>query len=112
MELLSPRFETVETSNHKQIYHKKLIKDMDEEGMASSKEESEDLTSCSVCFFKFDMVERKPKFLPCSHTFCLSCIKVSQNFAYYSFSVLNVDLLNYEHLNLLVRQWLQLQIKR
>ncbi|XP_046656182.1 WD40 repeat-containing protein HOS15-like isoform X2 [Daphnia pulicaria] len=52
------------------------ISDMDAEEMASSREESEDLTCCSVCFLRFDMVERKPKFLPCSHTFCLSCLKL------------------------------------
>ena len=45
--------------------------------MASTcEEEVEDLTSCSICFLSFDIVDRKPKFLPCSHTFCLSCLTV------------------------------------
>lgn len=47
--------------------------------MASSKrtkEDVEDLFHCGICDCLFNNVERKPKFLPCSHTLCLSCANV------------------------------------
>lgn len=47
--------------------------------MASSSranEESEDLYTCSICYYQYDEGDRKPKFLPCAHTFCLTCLKV------------------------------------
>lgn len=43
--------------------------------MASCEDETEDLSTCSVCFNQYDKNERIPKFLPCSHTFCLLCLK-------------------------------------
>ena len=39
-------------------------------------EQSLDLTTCCVCFESFDLNEHKPKYLPCSHTLCLICLKV------------------------------------
>ena len=35
-----------------------------------------DLVTCGVCFIEFDTENKKPKFLQCSHTFCLQCLKV------------------------------------
>ena len=37
----------------------------------------EDLMTCGVCLCEYDEVDRKPKFLPCAHTFCLLCLKVT-----------------------------------
>ncbi len=37
----------------------------------------EDFITCGVCFFEYDHDDRKPKFLQCSHTVCLSCLKVN-----------------------------------
>lgn len=47
--------------------------------MASAipKGEVEDLMTCPVCLCGFDVNLRKPKFLACSHTICLSCLEVS-----------------------------------
>ena len=36
----------------------------------------DELLTCGVCFWAFDAEMRKPKYLPCSHTLCLVCIKV------------------------------------
>lgn len=33
--------------------------------------------TCDVCFCEYDHDDRKPKFLQCSHTVCLSCLKVN-----------------------------------
>ncbi|KAK4019101.1 hypothetical protein OUZ56_001131 [Daphnia magna] len=33
-----------------------------------------DLVTCSVCLCEFDDANRKPKFLPCGHTICLTCL--------------------------------------
>ncbi|XP_046640733.1 uncharacterized protein LOC124326122 isoform X4 [Daphnia pulicaria] len=35
----------------------------------------EDFVTCGVCFCEYDDVGKKPKFLQCSHTICLSCLK-------------------------------------
>ncbi|EFX82240.1 hypothetical protein DAPPUDRAFT_241481 [Daphnia pulex] len=35
----------------------------------------EDFITCGVCFCEYDHGDRKPKFLQCSHTVCLSCLK-------------------------------------
>lgn len=50
--------------------------------MASSLEEqSEDFMTCGVCFESYNQItspqirEHKPKLLPCSHTYCLACLK-------------------------------------
>ena len=42
-----------------------------------AEQESDDLTTCCVCFEVFNERDRQPKFLTCHHTYCLSCIKVS-----------------------------------
>ncbi|XP_013399281.1 tripartite motif-containing protein 2 [Lingula anatina] len=34
----------------------------------------DDVCSCQICFEEFNP-DRQPKFLPCSHTFCLACIQ-------------------------------------
>jgi hypothetical protein len=31
---------------------------------------------CSICFHKYDLQLMRPKVLPCSHTFCFTCLKV------------------------------------
>ncbi|KAI9563432.1 hypothetical protein GHT06_010895 [Daphnia sinensis] len=33
-----------------------------------------DLVTCSVCLCEFDDANRKPKFLPCGHTICCTCL--------------------------------------
>ncbi|KAK4026456.1 hypothetical protein OUZ56_015452 [Daphnia magna] len=33
-----------------------------------------DLVTCSVCLCEFDDANRKPKFLPCGHTICRTCL--------------------------------------
>lgn len=43
--------------------------------MASS-EDIDEFVTCGVCFLEYDEEIRKPKFLPCSHTVCLLCLKV------------------------------------
>lgn len=45
---------------------------------ASDSNEFDDFVTCPVCLSEFDSVVeiRKPKFLPCSHTLCLQCVKV------------------------------------
>jgi hypothetical protein len=40
---------------------------------------------CSVCFHKYDDNLKRPKSLPCSHTFCLTCLQVNP-FLVYLFS--------------------------
>ena len=40
-------------------------------------DESEDFVTCGVCLCEYDDGIKKPKFLPCSHSLCLSCLKVS-----------------------------------
>ena len=37
----------------------------------------EEFVTCGVCLCEFDAEVRKPKFLMCSHTVCLLCLKVS-----------------------------------
>ena len=45
--------------------------------MASSMEEqSLDLTTCCICLESYDLKGRKPKYVPCTHTFCQVCLKV------------------------------------
>ena len=39
--------------------------------------DGEDLETCGVCLCEYDEVNRTPKFLPCSHTACLLCLKVN-----------------------------------
>ena len=36
-----------------------------------------DIITCSVCFYEFDEFDHCPKLLPCSHTFCFTCLKVN-----------------------------------
>lgn len=44
--------------------------------MDSVSDEAEYLSTCNVCFIKFDLDEFRPKVLPCSHTFCFRCLQV------------------------------------
>jgi hypothetical protein len=39
-------------------------------------QQSDDLTTCCVCYEVYDEGNLKPKFLTCFHTFCLTCVKV------------------------------------
>lgn len=41
-------------------------------------EETDDLSTCAVCFSEFDDNVNRAKFLSCAHTFCLECLKVSR----------------------------------
>ena len=53
--------------------------------MASSMEEqSLDLTTCCICLESYDLKQHKPKYLPCSHTFCFGCLKVRTRFVFNS----------------------------
>ena len=36
----------------------------------------EHFVTCGVCFSEFDEEIRKPKFLQCAHTVCLTCLQV------------------------------------
>ena len=36
-----------------------------------------DFVNCHVCRCEYDADVRKPKFLPCSHTVCILCLRVS-----------------------------------
>ena len=54
--------------------------------MAVSITEETSYSTCCICFEEYDEVHCKPRILPCSHTFCLSCINVSC-YAYFIFSV-------------------------
>ena len=40
------------------------------------KDQTKDLTTCSICLETFNQGTLKPKLLPCSYTYCLKCIKV------------------------------------
>ena len=45
--------------------------------MNPTEEESNDLTTCCICMETYTEGDKhKPKFLTCSHSFCLPCIKV------------------------------------
>ena len=44
--------------------------------VTSLNEQTNDLSSCSVCYDTFNDMTIKPKYLSCWHTFCLECIKV------------------------------------
>ena len=62
--------------------------------MASNRsEENEEFITCGICFYQYDDELRKPKFLVCSHTFCLSCLKVicSVVFSYFENDLLSID---------------------
>jgi hypothetical protein len=42
-----------------------------------SLDEDEDIAEfvkCRICFLEYNETDRKPKFMPCSHTLCLQCI--------------------------------------
>lgn len=45
----------------------------------SLEEEEDNLVTCGVCSCEYDANQRKPKFLPCAHTVCVLCLKVSQH---------------------------------
>ena len=40
----------------------------------------EDFVTCGICFCEFDEEKKKPKFLQCSHTICLQCVKVIRDY--------------------------------
>ena len=44
---------------------------------SSMEDQSLDLTTCCICLESYDLKEHKPKYLPCTHTFCQGCSKVS-----------------------------------
>ena len=43
--------------------------DIEEEGVA--------LITCPICSQQYDDEHKKPKFLPCSHTICVTCLEKS-----------------------------------
>ncbi|XP_046640762.1 uncharacterized protein LOC124326142 isoform X2 [Daphnia pulicaria] len=43
--------------------------------MAKANDAAEDFVTCGVCLWEYDEEIRRPKFLPCSHTVCLECLK-------------------------------------
>lgn len=36
----------------------------------------DDFVTCGICVNEYNEETRKPKFLSCSHTVCLSCLQV------------------------------------
>jgi hypothetical protein len=47
----------------------------------------DDFVTCGVCFNEYHEETKKPKSLPCSHTICLSCLRVMRYLCdYYSLS--------------------------
>lgn len=44
---------------------------------AFGEDEFEDFITCTVCISEYDTIDKKPKFLQCSHTACLACLKVA-----------------------------------
>ena len=46
-------------------------------------EEMKDLTTCCVCMEVYNEGDRKPKFISCHHTYCITCIKVI-NYHYFN----------------------------
>ena len=78
--------------------------------MASLKEQTKDLTTCSICLETFNEGRLKPKFLPCGHTFCLKCTKVN-SYHYWTlmiilcYSTLLTVFSNYNEYFLCFRQW-------
>ncbi|XP_046453567.1 tripartite motif-containing protein 2-like [Daphnia pulex] len=38
--------------------------------------EDDYLSTCGICFIKYDLLMNRPKVLPCSHTYCFTCIQV------------------------------------
>ena len=48
--------------------------------VSTDEEESDDLSTCCICFHPYDDSEREPKYLCLHHhNYCLKCIKVSPN---------------------------------
>ena len=82
----------------------------DSNKMATSffQQESDDLSSCTICFEVYDRTVRKPKILPCAHTFCLPCLIVRNMFIIFAvFSVWQTT-----HLILIKRQLLRSLLSR
>ena len=44
--------------------------------MACANSDVDDFVTCGVCMNEYDTENKKPKFLQCSHTICLQCLKV------------------------------------
>ena len=51
-------------------------------GAELDQDEDEECLHCSVCFHKYDDNLKRPKSLPCSHTFCLTCLQVNPFLVY------------------------------
>ena len=66
--------------------------------MATSlSEQTKDLSSCCVCYDTFNDKKLKPKYLSCSHTFCLKCIKLNlrgESVKYFKYLFFNVNSFN------------------
>lgn len=77
-----------------QFFYQETAKGMASSKMNTIEDESDDLSHRCVCFEEFDNGERKPKFLSCHHTLCLTCAKVIQN-VNYIYSQSQVIVLNF-----------------
>ena len=53
--------------------------------MATLVDDTDDLSTCCVCYYSYDENERKPKILLCGHTLCLKCIKVNNIKTHFKF---------------------------
>ena len=52
--------------------------------MACANSDVDDFVTCGVCLNEYDTENKKPKFLQCSHTLCLQCLKVYSLLIHYS----------------------------
>jgi hypothetical protein len=51
-------------------------------------EDIAEFMKCRICIQEFNEIDRKPKFLPCSHTLCLECInKIAVSHDLYNLSL-------------------------
>ena len=50
-----------------------------------------DFVNCHVCRCEYDADVRKPKFLPCSHTVCILCLRVSLFLNVFQYNELKIN---------------------
>ena len=61
--------------------------------MACANLDVDDFVTCGVCMNEYDTENKKPKFLQCSHTICLQCLKVFSNIYRCYMLLLNIKFL-------------------